>query len=128
MNITERRDYSLLFGLAIFLIGLSILTQKSYASIKSISCETAYGERTIEINDNVISFKRNSENNRSISSSNDFKAQRQFSGVNQTLYMDGSKHLVHIDNLNNFDSGNDYLAITSPKGHKMTYPLNCQFK
>jgi hypothetical protein len=46
-------------------------------------------------------------------------------GFTKTLYIDGNKHRINIQNTNEFSDVNDYLSITSPKGHEMTYPLTC---
>lgn len=96
-----------------------------FAAIKPISCKTNFGERTFTIQDNTVAFHKEQKNGRSISSIIDSKTRKSFKGFKKTLYRDGYKHLISIKDQKNFDSNNDFLAITSPKGHKMTFPINC---
>ena len=100
----------------------------SYSAIKAISCETNFGERSFTIEGSNIAFHKEKKDGRSISSILETKTQVSFKGFKKTVYKDGHKHLINIKNINQFDSNNDFLAVTSPKGHKMTYPLNCSHR
>ncbi len=101
----------------------------THAAAASIKCETAYGEKTFTIEDQNISFHKEDEAgiSRSISSiSNEsVRTHKKNSGFTKTLYIDGNKHRINIQNTTEFSDVNDYLSITSPKGHEMTYPLTC---
>lgn len=108
---------------------LMIHSFNSHASTGSITCSTAFGEKTFTIEDNRISFeKENAEGMaRSISSvsGDSVRTHKKYQGFSKTLYIDGNKHRINIQNVNEFSDVNDYLSITSPKGHEMTYPLSC---
>jgi hypothetical protein len=99
------------------------------ASESSIVCSTAFGEKTFTINEEKISFHREDEAGiaRSISSvpGDSVRTHKKQNGFTKTMYVDGHKHRINVQNTNEFSDVNDYLSITSPKGHEMTYPLNC---
>jgi hypothetical protein len=103
-------------------------TFSSYAHA-SIKCETAFGEKSFVIEEQKISFlKEDSAGvSRSISSiaSESVRTHKKNSGFIKSLYIGGDKHRINIQNTNEFSDVNDYLSITSPKGHEMTYPLSC---
>lgn len=94
-----------------------------------IVCQTAFGEKTLAIENEHISFLKEDETGiqRSISSIGAVavRTQKKHLGFTKTLYLDGHKHRINLQNTNEFSDVNDYLSITSPKGHEMTYPLNC---
>lgn len=99
------------------------------ATSTSISCSTAFGEKTFTIEDDRISFQKEDESgvSRAISSisGDSVRTHKKHLGFSKTLYIDGNKHRINIQNTQEFSEVNDYLSITSPKGHEMTYPLNC---
>lgn len=113
-------------------LGLILMIQafSAQASTPSISCSTAFGEKTFTIDDNRISFHKEDDAgvSRSISSVNgdSVRTHKKHLGFSKTLYIDGNKHRINVQNVNEFSDVNDYLSITSPKGHEMTYPLNCR--
>jgi hypothetical protein len=96
---------------------------------RGIECQTAFGEKRFVIEDGRISFHKEDEAgvNRSISSvgAEAVRTHTKHLGFTKTLYIDGNKHRISIQNTNEFSDVNDYLSITSPKGHEMTYPLTC---
>lgn len=108
---------------------LMIHAMNSHAATTAITCETAFGEKSFTIDDDRISFNKEDEAgiSRSISSVNgdSVRTQKKHLGFSKTLYINGNKHRINIHNTNEFSDVNDYLSITSPKGHEMTYPLNC---
>jgi len=112
-------------------LGLMIMIHSfnSHAST-SIECQTAFGEKKFSIEENKITFQKESEDgaSRSISSldAESVRTQVKHHGFIKTLYIDGNKHRIGIQNAESFSEANDYLSITSPKGHEMTYPLNCR--
>jgi hypothetical protein len=115
------------------LLGLMIMIHSfnSQASVdKKITCETAFGEKSFIIEDSLISFhKEDAEGiSRSISSvpSQSVRTHRKVKGFTKTLYINGHKHRINVENTSEFSDVNDYLSITSPKGHEMTYPLTCR--
>lgn len=108
---------------------LMIHTMSAYAATGPITCSTAFGEKTFTIEDERISFQKEDEQGvaRSISSTSgeSVRTHKKHFGFTKTLYIDGNKHRINVQNVNEFSEVNDYLSITSPKGHEMTYPLNC---
>jgi hypothetical protein len=108
---------------------LVIHTMSASAATGAISCSTAFGEKTFTIEADRISFHREDVEgvSRSISSvtGDSVRTQKKNLGFTKTLYIDGNKHRINVQNTNEFSDVNDYLSITSPKGHEMTYPLNC---
>jgi len=112
-------------------LGLLIMvhTYNSYASTGAIECQTAFGEKSFTIEDGRISFSKEDETgvSRSISSvsKDSVRTHTKHLGFIKTLYINGNKHRINVQNTNEFSDVNDYLSITSPKGHEMTYPLSC---
>lgn len=106
-----------------------IHTMNAYSATPAIVCSTAFGEKTFTIDDDRISFHKEDESgaSRSISSINgeSVRTHKKHLGFTKTLYIDGNKHRINVQNANEFSEVNDYLSITSPKGHEMTYPLTC---
>ncbi len=109
----------------------SILTAVFFLAITShafsaVECQTAFGEKSFTIDKTSVAFHSKSENGRSISSTIGAMSSKMIRGFRKTMYIDGNKHIVHIENQNKFDDTEDFLSITNPKGHKMTYPLSCK--
>lgn len=108
---------------------IMIHTMNAHSSTGTIRCTTAFGEKSFTIEDQRISFHKEDEAgiNRSISSveRESVHTHRKQFGFTKTLYIGGNKHRINIQNTNAFSDVNDYLSITSPKGHEMTYPLSC---
>lgn len=96
----------------------------SFGAIKPLSCETNFGEKSFTIQGQTVAF-HNQTDGRSISSVLPSKTQASLNGYKKTVYKDGYKHFIYIENLKKLNPNNDFLAITSPKGHKMTFPINC---
>ncbi len=108
---------------------LMIHSFSAKAAATSIKCETAFGEKSFTIEDNRVSFHKEDEAgvSRSISSvqGESVRTHVKHLGFSKTLYIDGNKHRINVKNVNSFSEVEDYLSITSPKGHEMTYPLTC---
>lgn len=107
-----------------------IYVGNSQASVSgTVVCKTAYGEKEITIDNDHVAFNREDDSGvkREISSVNSLKVRthNKYKGFTKTLYIDGMKHKVHVEDVGNFSEVQDYLSITSPKGHEMTYPLTC---
>lgn len=106
-----------------------IHTFNSQAATSAIQCQTAFGEKSFIIEDGKISFHKEDAAGvaRSISSvgAESVRTHIKHLGFTKTLYIDGHKHRINVQNTNEFSDVNDYLSITSPKGHEMTYPLTC---
>lgn len=109
------------------LTSVILLPQLVTAAIRPVKCSTNFGEKSFTIDRSTVSFHQKKDSGRSISSVLSTKTRKSAKGFNKTLYQSGNKHLIHIENQESFNSDNDFLAITSPKGHKMTFPINCRF-
>ena len=113
-----------IFSIMGLLLALSAFGQKAQAAI---SCSTAFGEKTFLIEDERVVFeKENADHGRSISSIEQVRTERRHKGFDKLLYKDGLKHRIHINDAASFNDVDDYMVITSPKGHEMTYPLSCR--
>ncbi len=125
----QKRTLSLSTILGFLGLMLMIHTLSAEAGTPSISCSTNFGEKSFTINDDRISFHQEDETgaSRSISSVNgdSVRTHKKHLGFTKTLYINGNKHRINVRNINEFSDANDYLSITSPKGHEMTYPLSC---
>lgn len=123
---TKTLSLSTILGFLGLIAFLHFFSSQAHASIK---CETAFGEKSFIIDDQQISFHKDDEKgiSRSISSitSESVRTHKRNLGFTKTLYMSGNKHRINIQNTHEFSDVNDYLSITSPKGHEMTYPLSC---
>jgi hypothetical protein len=100
------------------------------AETPRIKCSTAFGEKNLIIEEKSVSYVQDNfeGQTRSISSTreNSVTTLKTHEGFTKTLYLEGNKHQINVKNTNAFSETEDYLTITSPKGHKMTYPLNCE--
>lgn len=124
MRIFERENLQLLIGAIIALACFVLFNQNSYAA-SAMSCETNFGEKSFVIQDQSVAFVKQNESGRSISSVMDSQTKKSHLGFKKTLYVDGNKYFINISNENKLNNADDFLAVTNPKGHKMTYPLNC---
>lgn len=108
---------------------LMVHTFSAGAATPAIKCETAYGEKSFTIDDQRVSFHKEDESGvaRSISSvqGESVRTHVKHQGFSKTLYIDGLKYRINVKNVKSFSDVDDYLSITSPKGHEMTYPLTC---
>ena len=121
-------------SLSTFLGFLGILfiihTMKAHGSTTKISCSTPFEAKKFIIEENQITFQKEDSGgvNRSISSTNNgsIRTHHFTSGFTKILYFEGNKYSIKIGNVNEFSEIEDSLSITGPKGHVVTYPLNCQ--
>ncbi|HXH31418.1 MAG TPA: hypothetical protein VNJ01_11440 [Bacteriovoracaceae bacterium] len=129
MKIRSLKAFSISTILGFLGLLLVIRSFSAGAATGGISCTTAFGEKSFVIEDNRISFHKDDETgaSRSISSMNSesVRTHKKNLGFSKTLYIDGNKHRINVLDVNQFSDVNDYLSITSPKGHEMTYPLSC---
>lgn len=123
-TLLERENIQLTLGVLAILTILLFLNPKAHAAVKSIHCETNFGLKSFTIEKDTVAFQNESKG-RSISSVYSAKTLKTSRGVTKTLYVNGNKHFIQIADLNNPSDLKDYMAITSPEGHKMTYPLTC---
>lgn len=106
----------------ILTIVTGFLSLSCYGAIK---CSTQFGEKSFTIeNDNKIAFHQQKQN-RSISSIASASTMKTYRGFKKVTYHKGQKHMIAIENTKNFNSDNDFMTVTSPDGHKMTFPITC---
>lgn len=114
-----------LFAMLIFLMG-----NNAYAGLdlkKGIICQTMNGDKTFSILENKVSFDMDlSDGGRKISSESEVHSIRRGKGVTKITQRNGVKYKIHIADLNNPTAVDDFLSMTSPKGHEITYPLICE--
>jgi hypothetical protein len=120
-----------MFFFVVFSLFLNGVAKADVLGQKSLKCKTANGEKEMTLSDKFLSFNEDSprykfNSQRMISSSIQVKTKKSGKGMVQTLDFEGNKHKIIIKDLSKFSEVHDYLTITSPKGHEMTYPLNCQ--
>lgn len=46
--------------------------------------------------------------------------------ITKITNFENQKHIIHIENTDQFSDANDYIIIKSAKGHEVTYPLLCK--
>lgn len=129
MKLLEREQIHLFLG-SLALLSVLTIFNSANASSKlepTLNCTTNFGEKSFTLEEGTVAFhKVETKAQRSISSVYEARAQKTLKGIRKSLYLNGLKHTIHIEDFKNLNSGDDYLAISSPKGHKMTYPLNCK--
>lgn len=101
------------------------------AAAKPIHCSTSFGEKQFSIQGESVAFvdSKNIEKGREISSVSEItkvRTHKSLAGFTKVLYRDGNKHKIVIKNTKSFDANEDFMTVISPKGHTMTYALNCQ--
>lgn len=130
MKERKRETFKLFFGSLMTLMFVAFMNSANAAihKVGAIECTTNFGEKAFTIEDQSVAFHEVQEDiGRKISSVFEARTQKTHKGIRKSLYLAGNKHLIHIEDFNNLSDSQDYLAVTSPKGHKMTYPLNCNF-
>lgn len=123
-TILDKHNIQLFLGALGILFLTLFFNPKAFSAVPTIHCETNFGIKSFTIEKESIAF-HNEDAGRKISSVHSAKSLKTSKGLSKTLYVNGQKHFVHIDDLNHFNDSEDYMAITSPDGHKMTYPLTC---
>lgn len=127
MRLLETENFKLMIGMIFVLCIIAVQSDSIHASVKPITCDTNFGEKSFTIQESTVAFHNEESSGRSISSIIGVQTRKSHKGFNKTTYINGNKHLIHISNVEKFNSNNDFMAVTSPKGHKMTYPINCNF-
>lgn len=101
----------------------------STSALADITCYTPRMGRKIVIQDNSVAISKpflGKSEERAVASVNSVRTKLIGHGFSKILFNGGAKHIVHINDANNFSEINDYLLIRSAEGHEMTYPLTCE--
>ncbi len=129
MNIEGLKMTSYLFLGAIAMLYVSFMNEAISATPVNLKCHTPNEEKIFTVGPEKVTFHHEDafHNGRSISSTGvSARTQNTHIGFTKVLYMNGNKHRIHIQDLRNMNDVHDYMTIVSPKGHTMTYPINCQ--
>jgi hypothetical protein len=120
MKVLNRDNLQLLLSTCAVLLFLGF--QNAHAA--DIHCKTAFGEKSFTISDSSVAFHSKAQG-RKISSILEARTKVSYLGFRKVLYVNGNKHLIHIENKRHFNDSDDYMSVVNQKGHKMTYPLTC---
>jgi hypothetical protein len=111
-------------------LGLVLGTMIVFGSLSAhavVKCKTHFGEKSFIIREDLVVFQKEDEHTgRAISSVDQVRTEKKHQGYDKVLFLDGLKHRIHIEKASEFSDVEDYMVVTSPKGHEMTYPLNCE--
>ena len=125
---TKTLSLSTILAFLGLIIVIHSMSSFAYAG-EEIVCSTAFGEKTFSISGQKLAFHKEDEQgvSRAISSLNalSVRTQTKQSGFVKSLYINGNQYRINIKDAGSFSDVHDYLSITSPKGHVMTYPLTC---
>lgn len=116
-------------NIPILVLAMSLLIISSaQAGFNPIKCETNFGEKTFIIEEsNIAFFKKSNKGGREISSNLESRVRNMNRGIERIMYIGMNKYRIHIENLKDFKIEDDYLSISNPQGHEMTYPIKCSF-
>jgi uncharacterized protein involved in tellurium resistance len=53
------------------------------------------------------------------------KVEKKYKDVSKKHIHNGLLYEYKIENINDFNKLSGYISITNPRGHKISYPLNC---
>lgn len=111
-----------------FCLQLLILTYSWGTCAEIITCQTPRKTRVLTIRSHSVVVARPFALNISRSPVSEQRARTRKRGnlLEKILYVNGNKHLVHIENVNSFSFLDDYLTIRNLQGHEITYPLECK--
>ncbi len=90
----------------------------------NITCSTPRENKVFTLNDDSIAFHKNGH--RELASLVEVNTVKTGSGMTKTLWMDGQKHIIHINDMKNFSETEDYIILRSRQGHEVIYPLSCK--
>lgn len=96
-----------------------------------LKCHTPNHEKSITITDNKIVFHSDStgfNSKRKISSTTKGIITRKLvsGGFRKTLEMDKKTYKIHVNDLSNLSSLNDYMTVSIRDSYKISYPLHCE--
>lgn len=108
----------------------SFQTEASLLEGKKVLCHIPSKEQYIYFSDTQMSFINSMDivaGKRAIASLEETPSRREGNGFSKFMKLQGKQYKVHIASLKKFSDNDDYLRIMNKKGHKMSYPLNCQY-
>ena len=108
-----------------------VFGSKVFASHKPIVCHTHRGAKIFQIVGNQVSVDIKSDwdaPRRPASIFQNARNKLNAKGLTKIVFFEGHKHTLHIENVDKLNEVDDYVTISSKKGHEITYPLNCKNK
>lgn len=113
-------------------LGLSMNFAESSVRGVNLPCKTTNGEKEFIVMDDQIVFQRKNmpdsfDRTRNLSSSR-VRTRFRVNGFDKFKTEGGQQYKVHIEDVNNLNPIDDYITITSPSNHKITYPIECKLK
>lgn len=112
----------------IILLGLIFLSISKSYGFESVTCFTPQERHEIKLTQDKLTVIDHTQPKARAIASSQQNVRTKFIGSSLTKIMNqsGHKHTIHIQDINQFNAFDDYLSIRSPKGHVMTFPLECK--
>ncbi len=113
----------------LFILMTFLGVSNTYASKnKEYTCFTPRYSRAFVVKKNTIAFfdPYSQIKSRGIASAIPVRTRYAKKGFTKILFISGTKHTIHINNVNAPNELDDYLIMRGKKGHEVTYPINCQ--
>ncbi len=88
-------------------------------------CQTQYGEKTLLITDESIHLEIE-KNKRQVASITRVASSLKDKALRKNFLKDGQQFVIVIGDVKNPRISHDFMSITNDRGHKITYPLNCE--
>lgn len=93
----------------------------------SMDCSTPRHEIEFKLGADAITFYEDqSSPERSVASDVDAAVFKQGKSLTQYFEYEGLSHLIHVQNMNNPNSSEDYILLENDEGERMLYPLECK--
>ncbi len=92
---------------------------------EGITCSTPRENKVFTIQNDKVAFQEMS-GKRSLASQEEVQTVKKGNGMTTSLWMNGQKHIIHINDLKNFSESEDYIILRSRQGHEVIYPLSCK--
>jgi hypothetical protein len=111
------------------LLAICLLMAFSASGNEVLLCETSYSEYQLLIdqkNKKISFIREGSSESRSIASTNKLRLSKKGASIQAHFQNGQEKAEVFIQKAEKPSEISDYLSFESPKGHKITYPLNCK--
>jgi hypothetical protein len=98
------------------------------AMSKSITCSTPNDLKIVKIDEHKVTFLKSASdtNNREVASVEHVRTRSVGKSVDKMLIQGNIQFKFHIENSEKFSDVDDYVTMTSPTGHSVTYPISCQ--
>lgn len=112
-------------------LALTILTSQAYAGLSASSakmvCHTPRLDKAFVVGATQVTFLDESLQGpeRQLASIEGIRTKISGNGFTKMMDFEGQRHTIHVADVSNPSTVNDYLVIRSREGHELTYPLDC---